>query len=390
MKTLLQFGAGKIGRSFIAQIFSRAGYRVIFVDIDPCVVKSINEEGMYRVIITGNDGYSEEYNVRNIAAIEISSTKKVIQAIQAAGIISISVGKKSLLKLARILARGIKNRYQERKDASVDIILAENVKGAADLLSGEIRKRIPEVPLESYVGFVETSIGKIVPVMTEEQIEEDPLAIYAEPYNQLILDASGFRAGIPDVPELDPRVNLKAYSDRKLYIQYLGHSVIAYQAHARYPELVYTWQALEKKDILNITRSTMRQSANILHHMYPEEFSMDQLDQHIEDLLKRFANRSLNDTIFLAGCNLTEKLGREDRLMAPVEKAMKLQLEHDLILEAWIRGCLFNAKDENGKNCPENRKFKDKFNDDPMKILRDHCNFDPLTDREIFLQIFDF
>lgn len=384
MKTLLQFGAGKIGRSFIAQIFSRSGYRIIFVDIDPCLVKSINEKGCYRVIITGNEGEMEEYTVENISAIEISSTKKVIHAIQTADIISVSVGKKSLVTLARIFARGIKNRYLERNNAPVDILLAENVKGAAELLSGEISKRIPEVPLSSYVGFVETSIGKIVPIMTEEQLHEDPLGVYAEPYNQLIVDAYGFRAGIPDVPELDPKVNLKPYSDRKLFIQYLGHTVLAYQAHAAYPDLKYTWQALKKKDIHEITRQTMLQSAAILQQMYPSEFSMDQLEVHISDLLKRFANRSLGDTIFRAGCNLPEKLGREERLMAPIVKAMELGMKYERILDAWTRGCFFNATDENGRNCPENRKFKQKFNGDPVRILREHCNFDPIRDHDIF------
>lgn len=384
MKTLLQFGAGKIGRSFIAQIFSRAGYRIVFVDIDPCVVKAINEKGTYRVIITGNDGRPEAYNIADISAIEISSTRKVIRAIQDADIISVSVGKKSLLTLARILARGIKNRYQEREEAPVDIILAENVKGAAQLLSHEIGKRIPEVPLSAYVGFVETSIGKIVPLMTEAQLQEDPLAVYAEPYNYLIVDASGFRSGVPDLPELDPKVNLKAYTDRKLFIQYLGHSVLAYQAYSRNPDLEYPWQALENPVLRELTRSTMQQSAFVLQEMHPGEFSMRDLEDHIEKLLTRFANRSLGDTIFHAGCNLTEKLGREDRLMAPIEQAIALGKAYDLILEAWIRGCFFSAKDENGRNCPENRRFKQKYNEDPLKILSEHCNFDPQQDHEIF------
>lgn len=384
MKTILQFGAGKIGRSFIAQIFSRSGYSIIFVDIDPCVVKAINEKGTYRVIITGNDGITEEYNVGRISAIEISSTQKVIRAIQDADIISVSVGKKSLLTLARIFARGIRNRYQERKEAPVDIILAENVKGAAHLLSDEISKRIPEVPLSSYVGFVETSIGKIVPLMTDTQLHEDTLAIYAEPYNHLIVDASAFRAGIPAVPELDPKVNLKAYTDRKLFIQYLGHTVLAYQAHSRYPDLVYISQALEVPDILEVTRSTMHQSAAILREIHPGEFTMEGLEAHIAELLTRFANKSLGDTIFHAGCNLTEKLGRDDRLMAPVLQGMTLGKPYDLILEAWVRGCYFSAKDENGRNCPENRKFKHKYHEDPLKILMEHCNFDPQQDSELF------
>jgi len=32
MKYFVQFGAGNIGRSFIGQLFSRAGYEVIFIE----------------------------------------------------------------------------------------------------------------------------------------------------------------------------------------------------------------------------------------------------------------------------------------------------------------------------------------------------------------------
>ena len=48
---LVLFGAGKIGRSFIAQLFSRAGYETVFIDIDKDIVKEINQLGNYNVII---------------------------------------------------------------------------------------------------------------------------------------------------------------------------------------------------------------------------------------------------------------------------------------------------------------------------------------------------
>jgi mannitol-1-phosphate 5-dehydrogenase len=39
---LVQFGAGNIGRSFIGQLFSRAGWEVVFVDINTNMVKMKN------------------------------------------------------------------------------------------------------------------------------------------------------------------------------------------------------------------------------------------------------------------------------------------------------------------------------------------------------------
>jgi mannitol-1-phosphate 5-dehydrogenase len=39
---MIIFGAGKIGRSFIGQLFGCAGYKVIFVDVDHKMVDLLN------------------------------------------------------------------------------------------------------------------------------------------------------------------------------------------------------------------------------------------------------------------------------------------------------------------------------------------------------------
>ncbi len=46
---LVQLGAGNIGRSFIGQIFSRAGWEVVFVDIDSAVIDELNRKRRYTV-----------------------------------------------------------------------------------------------------------------------------------------------------------------------------------------------------------------------------------------------------------------------------------------------------------------------------------------------------
>lgn len=48
---LVVFGAGNIGRSFVGQLFARAGYEVIFIDVDVALVAALNREGRYRVEI---------------------------------------------------------------------------------------------------------------------------------------------------------------------------------------------------------------------------------------------------------------------------------------------------------------------------------------------------
>lgn len=386
MKRLLQFGAGKIGRSFIAQLFSRAGYEIVFIDIDPCVVRLLNEAEAYNVYIKGTDSEST-YRVDNVQAIEFGNTREVIQQIVDSDIISISVGKQSLLDIAGILARGVKERYQFKPEKPVDIILAENVRDAASLLSNAMGKRLKKLPLTSYVGFVETSIGKMVPLMTSSQLEKDPLSIFAEPYNELIVDRLAFRGPIPDVPELRPKERMKAWVDRKIFIHNLGHAVLAYQAFYGFPNINYTWEALSIVELRNITRLTMLQAARILQKMYPEEFSLDYLEQHIDDLLYRFSNKALGDTIFRVGMDIERKLGRHDRLMLPVTRGLEEELPVDLILEAWVKGCYFARPDEEGNIFRKDLKFNQKFKQDPGRILREHCKFTPLENPELFRQL---
>jgi mannitol-1-phosphate 5-dehydrogenase len=386
MKKLFQIGAGRIGRSFIAQIFSKGGYSIVFADIDPCIVDALNEAACYTIIFKKNEEI-ETYTVKNVSAIEIISRKKVVKNIIEADIISISVGKKSLLNLARVLAEGINERYLLRKKSPIDIILAENVRNAAALLSNEMGKFLSNVPMEDYVGFVETSIGKMVPSMTPEQLEEDPLAVFTEPYNNLIVDKAGFRNKLPEVPDLFPKENMKAWVDRKIFIHNLGHAILAYQCNYSFPEVIYTWEALEIEKIFDITRKTMIQSAEILQAMYPSEFSTENLVEHIDDLMTRFANKALNDTIFRVGCDLARKLGRDDRLMVPIMNAIEYGKEYDLILEAWVKGCYFNASNENGRYLNEDKKFKIKYRENPIWILSAHCIFDSSKDAVLFRKV---
>ena len=56
VKKAMQFGAGNIGRGFIGQLFSRSGYEVAFVDVDPKIVEAMNVDRRYPVRVVGEAG----------------------------------------------------------------------------------------------------------------------------------------------------------------------------------------------------------------------------------------------------------------------------------------------------------------------------------------------
>ena len=373
IKKIVIFGAGKIGRSFIGQVFSRSGYEVVFVDINRQLIELLNEHGQYKVVIKEGEN-DQTLVIRHVRGICLDDTEQVIDELTDAGIVSLSVGQQGLQATIPILAQALVNRRQKHGDAPLDIIIAENMRNADIFIRDELRKRLPDdYLLDQWVGLVETSIGKMVPIMTQKDIEDDPLQVFAEPYNSLIVAKNGFRNPLPDVSFLAPKENIKAWVDRKLFIHNLGHATAAYLGFVAYPKAIYIWEVLDKPEIYRATRQTMLQAADILQALYPGEFTPSQLEEHIDDLLRRFMNKSLGDTLFRVGCDLYRKLGPDDRLVAPVQAAIRTGKPHHLILEAIKAGISFRAKDENGNYLPSDVLFFEEAEKGTQYILKNVC-----------------
>lgn len=380
------FGAGKVGRSFIGQLFGCAGYKIVFADIDQIIVDSLNKQGFYRVIIKGET--EEEIIVKNVHAISSLNTSLTQEAVSTAGIIAVSVGKNALEKVIPVIAAGLEMRFSACPDCPLDIIIAENMREAGTYMKEKLTKALPfDYPLERLVGLVETSIGKMVPIMTAQELEKDPTVVFAEPYNTLILDKMGFRSEIPDIKGLAPKENIRAWVDRKAFIHNLGHATAAYYGHYLHPEAVYMYEILNDSEVLRFTKDVMLQSANALVAAYPSDFNMIDLEYHINDLISRFRNKALRDTVFRVGQDLSRKLSADDRFTGAIHLAMKHRLPYNMILKAMSYGFCFRAKDENGKLSPSDVIFLEALSKEPEKTLIKTLFLDPETDYFLIEQL---
>jgi mannitol-1-phosphate 5-dehydrogenase len=375
-KKIVAFGAGKIGRAFIGQLFSRSGYEVVFVDINCRLIDELNRRGNYKVVFKGESG-NRELIINQVRGICLRDTARVTGELATAGIASFSVGLQGLHDLMPVVAKGLVARHAVEGDAPLDIILAENMRDADRYIAGKLGPYLPkDYPLEKLVGLVETSIGKMVPNMTSKDLEEDPLQVFAEPYNTLIVAKNGFRNPIPPVENLAPRENIKAWVDRKIFIHNLGHATAAYLGHLKHPGAVYMYELLEDREIEEKTRTTMMQSAKILMALYPGEFTEKQLSRHIDDLIGRFGNKSLGDTVFRVGSDLFRKLGPSDRMVTPVRAAIRLNMDHDLVMNALLAAISFRAKDEQGRYLPADEEFFEEAGKGTAHVLKHVCGLD--------------
>lgn len=312
MKRIVIFGAGSVGRGFIGQIFSQAGWRVTFVDMDAELVAALRS-GSYRHA-TVSDAGTEEVSVDNVDAILGSRRDAVVDAVAAADFVATAVGAANLRHIAPALADGIRGR----SGRPLDVLLAENLHDADEVARGLVAEALgDDAHLLGEVGFLRTSIGRMIPVPTAEQRAADVSWVAVEPYRELPYDAAAAKAPLPDVPDLVGRTDLPFafYADRKLYLHNLGHALTAYLGRLLgYTEIA---EAIEDPRIHRLVSAAMSAATQALSREYGEP--LEAVAANRDDLLARFANHALHDSVERVGRDPRRKLAPGDRFLGAVE-----------------------------------------------------------------------
>lgn len=315
MKKAVMYGAGKIGRGFLGELFCSSGYETIFIDVDQELVSELNREKRYPITYTDNKGNCDVW-VTNIRAVDGQDTSAVAREIASCHILATAVGAGVLKHIAASLARGIEQRVQNVDADPLNIIICENLIDGASTLKKLIAAelKIDSAVLDTKVGFVEASVGRMVPVMDEEKKNGIPLRVCVEPYRVMPVDRDGFCGNIPEIEGMKAYSDFDFYIQRKLYIHNMGHSLIAYLGDlAGY---TYIWQALENEAVRRIVREAMLASAQALSKAHHVPFC--EIESYVADLLARFSNRALGDTVARVGRDLDRKLSAADRMAGAV------------------------------------------------------------------------
>jgi len=139
----------------------------------------------------------------------------------------------------------------------------------------------------------------------------NPLRIVAESYSHLPVDKDGFRGEIPEIKNMAAYSPFEYFIRRKLYLHNMGHAICAYLGDIAGYE--YIWQAVRDPYIKLIVSKTMQCSALALSAIYGAD--MRELNEYIENLIYRFGDEALGDTVKRVGNDLKRKLAPNDRIM---------------------------------------------------------------------------
>lgn len=378
-KKLLLFGAGKVGRSLIGQLFSSAGYEVVFVDVDDTLVKALNEKRSYFVEIIAV--HERKIFVDNVRAVHGNDVEKVAFEVATADVVATAIGVNNLRYIYATLAKGLLKR-REMNRGPLDIIIFENLRNSSKIFKPGLRQHLPkDYPVESLVGFIETSTDKIVPTMSKNLKKDDPLTVVAEFFNLVYVDKTAFKGEIPKVESLIYTENLHAYFDRKFFTLNMGHALTAYLGHLAGLSTIF--DSINDAYIKKTVYAAMMESGRALIKEYPQEFTHDTHTDYISNLIQRFDNPELYDTIFRVGRDITRKLSRNDRLIAPILLGVKHGLLSPNITLGVAAGMLFRAKDETGELFNKDQHFAEEIY--PLGVdyvLREVCGLNPRYPKE--------
>ena len=319
MKAVM-YGGGNIGRGFIGALLSQSGYEVTFVDVVDAVVDTLNQNHKYPIRILSNEGH-KDVDVLNVSAVNGNNMDAVADAIANADIMATAVGARILKFIVPNIVAGLRKRWAMGK-APLNIIICENLMDANKVLEGMLKDQLTEEEkaiFDENVGLVEASIGRMVPVQTEEMKDGDPMRVCVERYGFLPVDKAAFKGEIPQITNMVPFEPFDFYIKRKLYIHNMGHATCAYLGDLL--GLEYIYQAIDVPEIRIIVQNAMLESAVALSKTYGVE--LGSIVCHIEDLLYRFTNKALKDTCARVGGDPARKLSNQDRLIGSSVLAYK-------------------------------------------------------------------
>ncbi len=125
----------------------------------------------------------------------------------------------------------------------------------------------------------------------------------------------------------------------------------------------------------------MQESARALARRYPQELDAAGLAEHVADLLRRFGNQALGDTVFRVGRDLRRKLAPGDRMIGGLRLVQSEQGDIAPVCRAIAAALQFAATDETGQPFAPDVAFRVRLAEEGAEaVLCAHSGLDPMRD----------
>lgn len=331
----VQFGAGNIGRGFIGSLLHKSGYEIVFVDIDTKLVKAINQEKYYQVILAQD--INQVFEVSKVSALNSQEDEeKVLQKIAVADLITTAAGPNALPSIANLLAKGLQKRVS-RNDKSLNIIACENMVGGSTELKKAVYKKSKQTKeLEQFVGFADATVDRIVP----KHSDDDMLAVEVEPFYEWVVDQSMIVGDNPPVQGITYVNNIQPYIERKLYTVNTGHAITAYLGYMCGLQTIDV--SIKHPYVRPIVENALYETGSLLMDKYG--FEKETHVKYIRTIIQRFENPYITDEVVRVARSPIRKLGAQDRLIGPAKSLTESSLKVNNLVIGIASTLLYDEK----------------------------------------------
>ena len=298
------FGAGKVGRGFLAQLLLRAGWRIHFVDSSDALVSALS---------------SGSYTIYNLGTGEVERVSEFTASVDSwrldeASLILTSLGANGLAAWAESV---------EDLDRSIDIILAENHPAPAAL----VRQHITS----PRVGVAQAQVLRSCIEPTTEQVSEfGPLTVQVQDHWTLPLDGGALvTPGLVDsVDGFELRPEFSIELTRKLYTYNAINAAVCYLG----AEKGYEWlaDAANDPEIAAVARRVGEEASAAL--VIEFGFPVREQAGWCERALAKYQDESIRDPIERNARDPIRKLGLHDRILGPIHLCLAHSLPHSALL----------------------------------------------------------
>ena len=333
----VHFGAGKIGRGFIAELLHDTGYEIVFVDVNEAVNKELNQYHNYYLYVI-----EEEYKRKEIDKVSalspITQPEEVAEAIVEADLVTTAVLADNFPKIAKNMAQGLKARLEAGKER-INVIPCENAILCGDMLKKEILATgiLTEEELDRVAAVPNTAVDRMV--FGTDRDGRDGIEIGRD--HELVIE----KDKLTD-PEKEPikgaeyTDNLQKFLERKLYVINCGHAWSGYMAHLMGYEIIQDYFA--KEENVEMTKNVMMEVAALI--VKKHGFTQKEMEEYVQFALNRFLTPGITDIVERISRAPIRKLGANDRLVGPASQCEEMGLPNHLLLKGIAAAFLFDVK----------------------------------------------
>lgn len=328
-------GPGRIGCGFAGQLLRASGHEVVFLGCNEELVQHLNRLERYRLRLVDRTKARESI-VEGVRAVSTANLELANRELAGADLIVTAVGAASLPCIAPLIATALGQR-----NAAVNVLAFENLADAGAYLRQLVANYLPfGYPLERH-GFSGAVVSRAVTQRLGDPSGDKPLVFVGDPPSSFAVSGPSLRSPLAEIEGIIVTQDLSACMKRKLYIFSAGHATCAYLGYLKGYHYIHT--AIRDPEIRANVLAAMREGQRGVAALYGQEFAGNEDD--LLEIVARFENAALQDSISRVGRDPSRKLAPEDRLVGAARLAERAGIRPDRLVLAAAAALCFDPSD---------------------------------------------